>query len=158
MLRSLVLQISNSFVSIPDPLINLFNSCAEGRIPPRTDDLENLFRTLVASANYYVVLDALDECESREDLLNFLARFMTDKILSLNVIVTSRKLREIDDFFHQYLTDESQISIQNDQVDRDIGSFVQGKLQHDRRLRRWLDRPREQEEIKRRLMDKSAGM
>lgn len=106
----------------------------------------------------FVVLDALDECEGRGELLDFLAPLLTKITPGLKVITTSRKLKEFEDFFYQHLADNNQVSIQNEKVGCDIDAFIQGRLLLDRRLRRWINRPREQEEIKRRLMEKSAGM
>ncbi len=159
MLRSLVLQLLTSFDSIPGPMDSLFKACQEGAKPPQINDLERVFEALVDSNDRtFVVLDALDECESRQELLDFLTSAIERKDSGLSMIMTSRRLRDFDNFFDDYLGDQSKVSIQNESVDDDIRSYVHGRLLHDRRFRRWQKQPRVQEEIESRLMEKSEGM
>jgi len=74
------------------------------------------------------------------------------------MIITSRKLKEFDNFFYDNLPNQSQVSIQNERVDADIRLYIHERLLHDRRLRRWQKQPRVQEEIESKLMEKSKGM
>ena len=159
MLCSLVQQLLSRFESIPEPIDSLFKACQEGAKPPQINQLERVFKALVDSnERTFVVLDALDECESRDELLEFLEIAIKRKADGLSIIMTSRKLREFDDFFSSYLSDQSRISIQNEKVDEDILSYVRGRLLHDRKFKRWQKQPRVQEEIQNRLMEKSDGM
>ena len=159
MLRSLVIQLSSNHQSIPEPLLSLFNSCHSGAKPPQTKDLEKLLKTLIdLYEKNYIVLDALDECEDRQELLDFLQSAIGWRSQKLNVVITSRKLKEFEDFFDAEIEERSRLSIQNEKVDDDIRSFVHGKLQNDRRFRRWRGQPKVREEIVTRLMEKSDGM
>lgn len=159
MLRSLVLQLFSKHGSIPEPLASLFKSCQDGAKPSQTQDLEKLFKAFIESSEKtFIVLDALDECEDRQELLDFIETAIAWGLENLNVIVTSRKLKEFDDFFGDQLQGKNRLSIQNQRVDVDIHSFVHGKLQNDRRFRRWQRHPKVQEEIETRLMEKSGGM
>lgn len=159
MLRSLVVQLSFSHQSIPDPLLSLFKSCQSGAKPPQTKDLETLLKALIdLHEKTFIVLDALDECEDRQELLNFIENIIGWKSQKLNVAVTSRKLKELEDFFDAEIEEKSRLSIQNEKVDEDIRSYVHGKLQNDRRFKRWRGQPNVQEEIATGLMKKSDGM
>lgn len=159
MLHSLVLQIISSSESIPNAIDSLFKSCQDGARSPQTDDLVRMFEALVVSKmKIVVVLDALDECEDREDLLLFLESAIGRRANGLSMILTSRRLREFDDLFDDNLGEQSKISIQNEEVDNDIRSYIHGRLSHDRRFKRWQKQPSVQEEIERRLMEKSEGM
>lgn len=159
MLRSLVSQLSFKYGSIPKPLFSLFKSCQDGVKPPQTQDLEILFQILIESSEKtFIVLDALNDCEDRQELLNFFETVLAWGSNKLNVIVTSRKLKEFDDFFGDRLQEKNRLSIQNQRVDEDIRSYVNGKLQHDRRFRRWQSHPTVQEEIQTRLIEKCDGM
>lgn len=159
MLRSLVSQLSFKHQSIPKPLNSLFESCQNGAKPPQAKDLETLLKTLIESSEKtFIVLDALDECEDRQELLKFIGMTLAWGSEKLNVIMTSRRLKDIDDFFEDELKEENRLSIQNKQVDEDIRSYVHGKLQSGRRFKRWQRFPEVQKEIETKLMDKSDGM
>jgi len=159
MLRSLVLQLFLMHGSIPEPLASLFKSCQNGAKPPQTQDLQTLFKALIESSEKtFIVLDALDECEDREELLDFLETALAWASEKLNVLVTSRKLKEFDDFFGDHLQEKNRLSIQNRRVDEDICSYVHGKIHQDRRFRRWQRHPKVQEEIQTRLMERCDGM
>lgn len=106
----------------------------------------------------FIVLDALDECEDRQELLNFIENAIGWKSQKLNVIMTSRKLKDFEDFFDAEVEEQGRLSIQNEKVDEDIRSYVHGKLQNDRRFKRWRGQPKVRKEIETRLMEKSDGM
>lgn len=159
MLRSFVRQLLMSFDAIPEPIGSLFKSCQDGAKSPGIHDLEKVFESLVNFHNKtFVVLDALDECDTQQELLDFLASVIEQKNARLSMIMTSRRLREFDVVLGDILDDRSIMSIQNEYVDNDIRSFVHEKLLHDRRFKRWKAHPKVQEEIESRLMEKSEGM
>ena len=159
MLRSLIIQLSFNHQSIPEPLLALFNSCQRGARPPQTKDLETLFKALIdLYEKTFIVMDALDECEDRQELLKFVENAIGWKSQKLNVVMTSRKLKELEDFFDAEIGERSRLSIQNEKVDEDIRSYVHGKLQNDTRFERWRGQPKVREEIVTRLMEKSDGM
>ena len=159
MLRSLIILLSFNHQSIPEPLLSLFNFCQGGAKPPHTKDLETLLKALIdLYEKTFIVLDALDECEDRQELLNFVENAIGWKSQKLNVVMTSRKLKEFEDFFDAEIEERSRLSIQNEKVDEDISSYVHGKLQDDRKFKRWRGQPKVREEILTRLMEKSDGM
>ena len=159
MLRSLIIQLSFNHQSIPEPLLSLFNSCQGGAKPPQTKDLETLLKALIdLYEKTFIVLDALDECEDRQELLSFVENAIGWKSQKLNVVMTSRKLKDFEDFFDAKIEERSRLSIQNAKVDEDIRSYVHGKLQNDRRFKRWRGQPKVRDEIVTRLMEKSDGM
>ena len=106
----------------------------------------------------YIILDALDKCEDRQELLNFVENAIRWKSQKLNVVMTSRKLKDFKVFFDTKIKEQSRLSIQNKRVDEDIRSYVHGKLQSDRRFKRWGGQPKVREEIVTRMMEKSDGM
>lgn len=159
MLRSLVLQLLSSFESIPESIYSLYKACHEGSKSPPINDLQRVFEALVDSnKGTLVVLDALDECESRQELLLFLASTIERSANGLSIIMTSRRLQEFEKFFYDWLSDECKVSIQNERVDDDIRLYIHERLLHDGRFKRWQKQPRVQEEIESRLMQKSQGM
>lgn len=159
MLRSLVLQLLSSFENLPKPILSLYQACHEGTKSPQINDLQKVFEALVDfNKRTFVVLDALDECESRKELLSFLAATIERKANGLSIIMTSRRLNELYNFFHGRLSDQCKISIQNERVDNDIRLYIHERLLHDGKFNRWKKQPRVQEEIESKLMQKSQGM
>lgn len=110
------------------------------------------------SEKTFIVLDALDACEDRQELLSFIENAIGWKSQKLNVIMTSRKLKVLKDFFVAETEERSKLSIQNGKVDEDIRSYIHEKLQNDRSFKRWRGHPKVREEIKIKLMEKSDGM
>ena len=81
----------------------------------------------------YIVLDALDECEEREDLLEILATFLS--IQSVNLLVTSRKERDITDALQMSVT--FKFDLESTLVDADVWVHVQRCLETDKQLKKW---------------------
>ena len=159
MIRALIIQLFSRSLSVPTCLQSLFNSCGDGTREASIGELEGLLSSLINShQRTFIVLDALDECEDRQDLLNFLESAIKRQSEKLNVIRTSRKLKDIQDLFDFELNEESQLFIQNEKVDKDVGSFVRWKLQNDRRFRRWQNWAGVQQEIEGRLIEKCDGI
>ena len=87
-------------------------------------------KTLIESyEKIFIVLDALDECENQQELLDFIEKAVEWKSEKLNVIMTSRKLKDFDDFFDAELDERSRLSMQNGKVDEEIRSYVHKNLQ-----------------------------
>ena len=83
----------------------------------------------------HVILDALDECRQREDLLLLIEEVMSWKLGNLHLLATSRKEEDISDYLDPLVTD--QICIQSALVEADIRVHIQERLQNDRNLKKW---------------------
>ena len=110
------------------------------------------------SEKTFIILDALDERKDRQELLSFIESAIGWKSQKLNVTMTSRKLKVFEKKFVAETEERSKLSIQNGEVDKDIRSYVHGKLQNDRSFKRWRGPPKVREEIEIKLMEKSDGM
>lgn len=161
MLCSLVLQLFSQHETITDSIASMYEASQNGVRSPQSRDLKNAFRGLIQKCDKtFVILDALDECESesREEVFTFLNLAAKWKSGKLSVMMTSRKLRDIEELVELELEQCYRLSIQNSKVDEDIRSYVRGKLQSDRKFERWQKKPEVHKEIERRLMKKSNGM
>jgi hypothetical protein len=70
MIRSLVSQLSQRCVKIPTMLETLFSSCENGQRQPSLDGLLEVMHYMVQEfPQSYIVLDALDECTDRTELM-----------------------------------------------------------------------------------------
>ena len=120
--------------------------------------LSVLRQTVEASGETFVILDALDECENRDELLDSFSNIGTWKINNLHLLVTSRKESDIDECVSGFVADDRKISIQSELVSSDIRAFVRDSLQTNRKLRRWQKDLDIQQDIEATLTDKADGM
>lgn len=87
--------------------------------------------------SYYTILDALDECTEREDLLDTPLELAGHGINNLHILLTSRPEREIKDTLEEIAT--GRVLLQSAKVDKDIGIHVRKRLNIDRKLKQWPD-------------------
>jgi hypothetical protein len=156
MIRSLIMQLSTQNGIIPEPVRSAFESCANGQRQPTTDALlETLHYLIQDYQKVFLILDALDECAERLDLLSVLKQIVSWKS-GICILVTSRKEADIGENLD--LIGPKKICIQSNLVDNDIRAYVRERLNNDWKLRRWKKHPVIQDEIEKTLMEKAGGM
>lgn len=156
MLRSLVSQLYQQHRPSRQHLNQLYSSCKDGKEQPSTQALITTFQSITrATNNVVIVLDALDECEARRDLLNWLA---SQKSESARVLLTSRKEGDINVSLSKWIPAAAIVPIQEGTVDEDIRKVVHSRIAEDEDLQRWKGLPGVQKEIETALMEKSGGM
>lgn len=104
-------------------------------------------------SDVYVLLDALDECTERGELMEFLDDVLIRKIEGLHLLTTSRREREIEDGFYNH--QPARINLE-EQMAEDITLRIRGRLSRDLRLKR-LSQPIKAE-IEAALLDGAQGM
>ncbi|KAK0950028.1 hypothetical protein LTR91_025979 [Friedmanniomyces endolithicus] len=103
----------------------------------------------------YVVLDALDECKTRSDLLQQLPRLKSGRVC---LLLTSRTEEDIVSSLREWIPSSNFVSIRQGPVDIDIREVVRNRIATDPKLRRFKSRPDVCTEIETRLMEKADGM
>ena len=157
MIRSLICQLSKHCVD--SVLQNLYSSCFNGgRQPPGDVLLDTLHQMMTSLGDTYIILDALDECEDRHELLANLEQIVLWEDVNLHVLVTSRREIDIDEALTPFSDSQHRISIQSTLVNADIRTYVHDRLQVDRKLKRWQKDFNMQREIEDTLMRKADGM
>ncbi|KAJ4256038.1 hypothetical protein NW762_009112 [Fusarium torreyae] len=158
-LRSILHQLSTPINQAGDGMIHVALEGLPDRLAANgtTFDVstcESLIGTLIKDySRTTIVLDALDECErdTREELMNALRNLM-DGNERLRVFISSRP----DDDIRRHFDGKPVIEMQATDNEDDISSFVDDRLSRDSR---WADLSSQlQEEIKKVLHEKSAGM
>ena len=158
MLRSLISQLWLQRREDANAVDALYFACGSGASQPSSDMLKNALKELVQSfVDTFIILDALDECKERERLMPIIEEMAVWKISSLNMLVTSRKERDIEDSLSTILDDDQQICIQSALVESDIRNYVRSRIRTDRELKKW-QKPEVQTEIETILMEKAGGM
>lgn len=159
MIRSLITQLSRKSTKKLDTLEALFSRCNNGERQPEFEGLMIVLKEVVESFDRtYIVLDALDECSDRQELLECIEEVQNWKLEELHVLLTSRKLIDIEEGLEPMIGSDGKICIQSELVDADVRTYVHERLHNDRKLKRWRDKPKVQEEIETTLMKKANGM
>jgi hypothetical protein len=159
MLRSLLCQLLQSSVGILKGVDALFSSCENGkRQPPLHTLLEVTRQAMQEFTQVYVILDALDECTQRSELMTMLKTVAGWQLDNLHLLVTSRKERDIETCLENYVREEDAICLQRDVVDQDIQRYVQQRLRDKKSLAKWTKDAAISQEVEDALMRGAHGM
>ena len=157
MIRSLICQVfrycGNSLLE------NLYSSCSNGSRQPSEEALLDTLRQMMTFLeDIYIILDALDECEERDELLTDLEHMLSWGDANLHVLVTSRREQDIEEALKPLGDPRDIICIQSNLVNADIRTYVHDRLKTDQKLKRWQTKSEVQLEIENTLMEKAHGM
>jgi hypothetical protein len=159
MLRSLLCQFSQRSTVTPPSLNALFISCDKGQWQPSVYLLLETLRLMIQKLPLaYIVLDALDECAGREELMSMLETIAGWQLQNLHLLVTSRREHDIESSLEGFIRSEDRINLESTLVDRDIQRYVRQKLSDDTRLRRWKKDASTMADIEDTLMSGAKGM
>ena len=155
LIRSFIVQLSAQCLDLPKSLQLAYSQSQNGQNQPTTEDMKRLLRQLLKSFNStYILLDALDECTDREELLEIINAIMSWNIQGLQVLATSRKENDIATSLEPLVT--SQLCMQSALVEADIRVHILERLSNDPKLKKWPVHV--QEEIERALTKNAEGM
>jgi hypothetical protein len=157
MLRSLVDQLSQQAVDVPASLEALCSSYAEKRHPSLGTFLQVAHQMIQQLPQVYIMLDALDECTQRAELMEILETIAGWKLKNVHLIMTSRRERDIESTLQVFIEPRNSICLQSEVVDRDIQQYVRQRLSDDKGLHKWNDAAL-RKEIEAAMMKGSKGM
>lgn len=159
MVRSLICQLSRKCVKVPVSLELLFSSCENGQRSPSLDSQLDVLQQMIQEyPQCYIILDALDECKDRDDLMDILSQIISWQLDKLHVLVTSRKERDIQNSLESLVQDQNIICLQSGLVNGDIQKYVRDRLLNDASLRKWQKDSDVQHEIEAALTSGPRGM
>lgn len=170
MLRSLILQLMDHFRDAFPQIDQLFEaSCGRGaRQPTRIELLEVLLLALAINdrdgEKVYIVLDALDECDSAdsEHLEAALARMHECNLPSAHFLITSRQDGLANSALEDIVSLRYRVLARQIDVDNDIAAWVEEQLSSRGRLGRKLSKWDQHASLKARiqseLLKKASGM
>jgi hypothetical protein len=159
MLCSLLCQLLQRSVMIPKGVDALFSSCENGKRRPSLHALLEVTRQATQEfTQVYIVLDALDECARRSELMDMLETVAGWRLDNLHLLMTSRKERDIETSLESYVGEENAVCLQKDVVDQDIQRYVQQRLRDDKSLTKWNTNAVISQEIEAALMRGVRGM
>jgi hypothetical protein len=159
MLRSVICQLSRKSTSIPGGLDDLFSTHDYGQRQPSVDTLLRATNRILQELSHaYIVLDALDECVGRAELIEIVEEMARWRLENSHLIVTSRRERDIEISIETFVTRRNSVSLQSDLVDDDIRQYVRQRLSNDKGLSRWSKDASLRQEIEAAVIQGSQGM
>jgi hypothetical protein len=158
MIRSLLCQLLQRLSTTPKGVDALFSSCKNGQQLSLHALLEVTSQVMQQFTHVYVVLDALDECTQRQELMDVLETMAGWRLDNVHLLMTSRKERDIESSLESYVKEEDTVCLQRDVVDRDIQRYVQQRLSNDKALAKWNKDAIVRQEIEAALMNGARGM
>ncbi|EXK26982.1 hypothetical protein FOMG_16421 [Fusarium oxysporum f. sp. melonis 26406] len=156
LLRSLAIQLYHTGNEAARRLDNLFTSHDDGRRQPDTNALSACVDTMIQIAGkVFVIIDALDECTAREELVQWLKHSASRKA---QLIVTGRPEIEFQSAIPQSFDKLNCVQLDKNVVNGDIRSYVEATLEQkpdfvDKKLS-----PSILEEIRDKIGDGADGM
>ncbi|KAJ4986108.1 pfs domain-containing protein [Stagonosporopsis vannaccii] len=159
MLSSLLCQLLHRSSAIPKGIDKLVVSCDSGQRQPSLGALlEVTLQVMQQFTHVYIVLDALDECPQRLELMDVLCTVAGWQLHNVHVLMSSRKERYIETSLKKYIKEEDTLCLQRDVVDKDIQRYVQQRLSDDKDLAKWDKDAAIRQEIETALMRGACGM
>jgi hypothetical protein len=129
MLRSIIAQLCGP--ELPTEVDELYKNCNYGRQQPGEDILVATLISLLSSGHpTYLVMDALDECLERKELLKTIRRIIqTQSEVHVNMLATSREEQDITEGMHSVIANS--ISLECGGLDADIERHIHKCLEND---------------------------
>ncbi len=159
LVRSLIVQLSSQCANLSPALESLYSSCNNGERQPAYDMLLTALNAMMTCfAETYLVLDALDECLERRELLTSIGEIASWKDANVHILTTSRREKDIEESMEPLCGDHGKICVQSTLVNNDIRAYIQGRLHTDRDLKKWQNKPGIEQKIEDTLMEKADGM
>ncbi|OWT42470.1 NACHT and ankyrin domain protein [Pochonia chlamydosporia 170] len=164
MVRSLISQLYSKGEDMWKELDSLYSSCQDGCRQPSCESLCKTFlRMIEGIKEVWIVLDALDECCTRqglstEGLLLWIRDLLTSEQRNVHLLVTSRPEQDITSAVSGFADKEDIVPIKSDVITDDIRAYVHTRVREHEGLRRWRSQPDVQDEIESRLVDQADGM
>jgi len=155
LLLSILSQLSSR--ALPRPLELLYEQCHTGRRAPNEDETMATIETiLLGIPRLFIVLDALDECGERLELMDLIKEMSEWNPGAVSILATSRREHEIEEEIMQL--QPTQVNIQSSLIDSDIRAYIQTRLEGKGRLRRWCRDEKIKSKIQQALVEGAKGM
>lgn len=159
MVCSLVCQLSQQSIKIPASLNDLFSTCESGQQQPSTHALLDSLQSMIQETpQVYIILDALDECNQRVELMGVLETMASWQFQNLHLLVASRRERDIEDSLAEFVNGHDRICLLGTSVDKDIKHYVRERLSTDKSLQKWQKDNAIRQDIEVTLQNGAHGM
>lgn len=159
MLRSILWQLAITDPADRSPLTDLYKSCSNGQKQPSRQQMHEVFGQMAdKKSDVFLVIDAIDECTDREQLLWSIRYFTFGTKIDLHLCVSSRREKDIEERLQVIVGRNARIGLDKDLFNRDIHHYVRQRLELDEGLGRWRKKPEIQKDIERTIVRQADGM
>jgi len=135
-LRSLLSQIQAQTRDIVEPIRSLYDRHHSGfQEPSNADLLDTLHMAFGRTKNAYLIIDALDECDERAELVEVFEEMLGWGLENVHILATSRKERDFEECFAR--TGAEQVRLEGDTVQGDIRHYIESRISKERWARKW---------------------
>ncbi|KAH7201284.1 hypothetical protein DER44DRAFT_670403 [Fusarium oxysporum] len=126
LLRSLAIQLYHTGNEAARRLDSLFASHDDGRRQPNTDALSACINTMIQiTGKVFVIIDALDECTTREELLHWLRGLASS---NAQLLVTGRPEATFQREIPRLFDERNCVQLGKNVINADIRSYVEATL------------------------------
>ena len=154
-LSSLVVHLLAWQPSDQSVLDKTYEDCMEGLSKPSDDRLHEVLKQFISGFEMtYILIDALDECQSMGNILEFIETLHGWDIRQCYLLVTSRKEQQIIE--SMVLTMPMEINMCQMPIDDDIATYIDFMLHSSSELKRWGTN--EKDLIRKAFLEKAKGM
>ncbi|KAF8837278.1 hypothetical protein BDN67DRAFT_909501 [Paxillus ammoniavirescens] len=151
LLRSILHQLCSKQAVTPDAMKRLYGVDAKEHPQPTLSQLRTTLGEVVKGFDeVYILIDALDECDSQADLLDWM-QSLQSTTQGLHLLVTSRPERIIEDRMSNF--SHVRISLNSELLDDDIKTYVDERVEASADLKLLMT-----EGMKKKLRVKGDGM
>jgi NACHT domain len=155
LIRSLIRQFSATYGGVPSVLTKLYHACHDGGSPPSIESLcATLLLILEAFDEVFIILDALDECVERKELLKWIKDMTSWRKGKLHLLGTSRQVEDIAKYLRSL--DPDHVCMVEDFITYDIEKYIDSILHQDDAFEHWDSEVKET--IKNKLLENAGGM
>lgn len=161
LLRSLISQLYSACERSRKQFDMLFSSKYEnGKKQPSSRDLITMFEGTVRAAEQkiQIVLDALDECTNKEEVLEWIKALSSSYPTSVYLLITSRDEKLLESRITVWLLKRDWVSLQKNAIDADITMYIQHVLRGGVGFEKWNNRQDVLEKMQNELKEKANGM
>lgn len=130
LLRTLAYQLCLKGPDAIKELESLFKAHEEGRSGPSTNTLEAYIRsTVLAYGRVMIVMDALDECTTRQSVLEWIERTVSCLGSKIQFLVTGRPEADLKWGLTSVFGHNGCMQLDGQAIDADISSFISSQLE-----------------------------
>jgi len=160
LLRSLASQLYLHCAESQQELDGLFASCESGQKQPTTGLLSKTVHLMMQRPQkLQIVLDALDECTTRSELLRWMKTLSGSELKNTYLIATSRREEELESRLSDWINKGNMIPMDKSLVNKDIRSYTRARLRQGGEFqRRWGSSHGVLDDIESAIGGKSDGM
>jgi hypothetical protein len=158
--RSIFHQLCHQYLAVPKDVESLYNLCKNTSRQPTILELSDTLSAAISEfPGCYIVLDALDECKERQNVVDLVCKLHSlESLPKVHIIITSRKERDIEISLMEFLSQENCLDLDSGVVDEDIRRYAYHCWENRPGFKRWRNNTALRIEVENALMQKAKGM